>query len=125
MSYFAQIDENDNVLTIVVVEKETVESGQLGDPKFWIETDLYTREGVHYGENDQPDGGIPLRGNYAIIGGKYDRVNDVFYESQPYPSWTISAPSWRWVPPVPKPPRSEIYANMWNESTLSWDQVPR
>jgi hypothetical protein len=125
MSYFAQIDDNDYVVTIVVVEKETVESGQLGDPKYWIETDRYTRAGVHYGEDDQPDGGTPLRGNYAVIGAKYDRKNDVFYPPRPFASWTISAPDWTWKPPVPKPPRSELTVNVWNETKLCWEQVPR
>jgi hypothetical protein len=125
MSYFAQLDENDNVLNIVVLEKSDAESGQHGDPRLLIETDPRTFFGIHFGENGEPDNGTPLRGNYAIIGGKYDRVHDVFYNTQPYPSWTISAPTWRWTPPVEKPQRSEMFVNVWNESTLSWDQVPR
>jgi len=125
MAHFAQINEHDIVINVIVVEKEDIDSGRLGDPKFWIETDKHTRYNVHYGENDTPDGGEPLRGNYASVGGKYDRINDVFYPIQPFPSWTISAPDWSWKPPVAKPPRSETHANVWNESTLSWDQIPR
>lgn len=125
MSYFAQIDENDNVVNVIIVEKEDIESGRFGDPKSWIETDIHTRFNVHYGENNEPDGGTPFRGNYATIGGKYDRVHDVFYGIQPFPSWKINESDWDWKPPTPKPPRSDVYANVWNEETLSWDQVPR
>jgi hypothetical protein len=125
MGYFAHLDENDVVTNIIIVEKEDIESGLFGNSEFWIETDIHTRYNIHYGENNEPDDGTPLRGNYAVIGGKYDRVNDVFYPIQPYTSWTISAPDWKWIPPTPKPPRSETHANIWNEETLSWEQVPR
>lgn len=123
MSYFAQIDENNNVINVIVVEKEDIESGRFGDPKFWVETDFYTARGIHYGENGAPDGGTPFRGNYASIGGKYDKVHDVFYEPQPFPSWSISGPDWCWKPPIPKPPKTETTRNVWNEETLSWDQI--
>ena len=125
MLHFAQLDENDNVVNIIVADTETIESGQFGDKNLFVETDKHTQFGVHYDENNNPDGGIPMRGNYATIGGKYDRAHDVFYTKQPFPSWTIKAPEWRWTPPIPKPPRSETTVNVWNESTLSWDQVPR
>jgi len=125
MSYFAHLDKDDNVISVVVVDKEDIESGRLGDKKFWVETNNRTFYGVHYDANGQPDGGTPLRANYASIGGKYDRTNDVFYEARPFASWTISAPDWKWTPPIPKPARSEVYANVWNETTRSWDQVPR
>ena len=54
MSYFAQLDENDIVVNVIVVEKEDIESGRFGDPKFWIETDLFTRHNVHYDSNNNP-----------------------------------------------------------------------
>jgi hypothetical protein len=125
MAHFANLDENDTVINVIVVDKECVEAGKFGDPYYWKETDMFTANGLHRDEFGNPDGGIPLRGNYASIGGKYDRENDVFYDAQPYPSWTISGPEWRWMPPVPKPPRSDTMVNVWNESTLSWDQVIR
>ena len=125
MAYFAHLDENGIVLNIVIADKESIESGQHGDPKFWVETDRQTHGNIHYGEDGLPDGGEPLRGNYAVIGGRYDRINDVFYPIQPYPSWYIGPPDWQWKAPIPKPPRSETTVNVWNESTHTWDQVPR
>ena len=125
MGYFAKLDENDIVVSVNIFDKEDIESGRLGDPTFWVETDINTRGGVHYDENNNPDGGIALRGNTATIGQKYDRINDVFYPHKPFPSWTISGPDWVWKPPVPKPPRSDVYVNVWNEDTQSWDKVSR
>jgi hypothetical protein len=63
-----------------------------------------------------------IRANYAGIGYTYDQTNDVFYAPQPYPSWTISAPTWQWQPPVPYPDDGKIY--IWDEATLSWVEVP-
>ena len=89
----------------------------------WIQTSYNTRGGTHYApsppnEPDTPDGGTALRANYATVGGYYDSTNDVFYGEQPFPSWTISAPTWTWTPPVPHP-QDGMYD--WNEETLSWD----
>jgi hypothetical protein len=125
MSHYAHLDENDNVINVIVVDKEKIESGQFGDPRFWVETDRHTSYGIHYGEDGKPDGKPPFRGNHATIGGVYDRVNDVFYTGRPFLSWRISGPDWIWKPPVPKPPRTNKIVNVWNESTHSWDQFPR
>ena len=63
-----------------------------------------------------------LRANYAGLGYTYDAVNDVFYAPQPYPSWTISAPTWQWQAPVPYPNDGKNY--VWDEATLSWVLSP-
>lgn len=78
MAHFAQVDENDVVIQVIVAEQEFIDSGLVGDPASWIQTSYNTRGGIHYGPDGEPDGGIALRGNYASIGGTYDRVNDVF-----------------------------------------------
>jgi hypothetical protein len=78
MSHFAQVDENDVVVQVIVAEQDFIDSGLVGDPASWIQTSYNTRNGIHYGPDGEPDGGIALRGNYACIGGMYDRVNDVF-----------------------------------------------
>jgi hypothetical protein len=125
MSYFAEIDENDIVVNIVVCEKSDIESGEFGDPNKWVETDPHTHGNVHYDKDTNiPDDGTPLRGNYASIGAKYDRKNDVFYPLKPiYDSWVISGPSWEWQPPVPKP-QSDTVKYKWNEPTISWIVKP-
>ena len=89
MSHFAKV-ENNLVTQVIVAEQDFISTGALGDPASWIQTSYNTRGGVHYGQDGNPDGGVALRGNYAGIGYTYDRANDVFYPSQPYPSWIIS-----------------------------------
>jgi hypothetical protein len=115
MPYFAQV-ENGIVLDVISVDQTVIDSGLFGIG--WIKTSYNTHGGVHYGQDGQPDGGIALRANYAGIGYTYDEVNDVFYAPQPYPSWTISAPTWTWQPPVPYPDDGKMYT--WDEETQSW-----
>ena len=123
--YFAKVPKIVNnkgtVITVIKAEQDIIDSGALGDSAMWIQTSYNTRGGVHYGQDGQPDGGVALRANYASIGYTYDQINDVFYAPQPYPSWTISAPTWLWQAPVPYPTDGKQY--YWDEATLSWVEV--
>jgi hypothetical protein len=107
------------VVNGIVAEQEFFDTFVDTSPGTWIQTSYNTYGGLHLDpETRQPDGGIALRGNYATIGGIYDSTNDVFYSQQPYPSWTISAPTWTWQPPVPYP--TDVQNYYWDEETLSW-----
>ena len=120
MSHFAKI-ENGIVTQVIVANDDFVVSDKIGDQVVWKQTSYNTRGNVHYGSDGLPDGGVALRGNYAGIGYIYDSVNDVFYAPQPYPSWTISAPTWIWQPPTPHPNDGKNYG--WDEATLSWVEI--
>jgi hypothetical protein len=110
MSHYAKVVDG-KVTQVIVAEADFFNTFIDTSPGEWIQTSYNTRGGVH------PEG-RPLRGNYAGIGFTYDRENDVFYPSQPYPSWTISAPTWTWTAPVPYPTDDKIYN--WNEATRTW-----
>ena len=118
MSHYAKV-ENGIVTEVIVADAYfvTTLSGQ------YIQTSYNTRGGVHYSaETGKPDGGMPVRGNYAGIGYVYDAANDVFYPPQPFPSWTISAPTWTWTAPTPMPTDGKPYT--WNEETKAWVEQP-
>ena len=125
MSHFAYVpnivDGIGTVERVLVIEQDVIDSGLFGMPLAFYQTSYNTRGGVHYGQDGQPDGGVALRGNYAGIGDTYDQVNDVFYAPQPYPSWTISAPTWEWQAPVPYPATGGPY--QWDEATQTWVAV--
>lgn len=121
MAHFALVNAQGIVEQVIVAEQDVIDSGLFGNPTSWVQTSYNTRGGVHYGSDNQPDGGVALRANYAGIGYTYDAQNDVFYAPQPYPSWTISAPDWIWQPPVSYPQDGEVY--VWNESSLSWSKI--
>jgi hypothetical protein len=121
MSYFAKV-ENGVVTRVIAAKQDVIDSGLLGDPSLWVQTSYNTRGGVHYApDSDTPDGGVALRANYAGLGFIYDSTHDVFYPQQPFPSWSISAPTWMWEAPVPYPTDKKLY--YWDEPTLSWKLI--
>lgn len=122
MSHYAQIDENNKVIQVIVAEQDFINTGAVGDPARWIQTSYNTRGGVHYGADGQPDGGVAMRKNYAGIGYSYDPSRDAFIPPQPYPSWSLDERSCNWQPPVPMPTDTE-HMYSWNEETQTWNQV--
>lgn len=120
MAHFAKV-ENGTVTQVVVAEADFIATGALGDPASWIQTSYNTRGNVHYGPDGQPDGGEAVRGNYAGIGYVYDKLNDVFYAPQPFPSWILNIGSWTWEAPVSYPTDGKLYS--WDEETKNWKEL--
>jgi len=130
MAHFAQINENNIVVQVIVVDtKDTstadgVEKESIGEAfcerllgGTWKKTSYNTQFNKH------TNGGSPLRGNYAGAGYIYDSVHDVFYPPQPYPSWSISAETnWTWEAPVAMPSDGKSY--FWNEDSKTWVEQP-
>lgn len=118
MAHFAKLDENNKIITVVVVhnnellDENGVEQEQKGinflkslfgqDTK-WVQTS-YNKK---------------FRYNYAAIDGKYDPVNDAFIERQRYPSWTLDE-TFNWKPPVPMPSDTDLYSYQWDEENQVW-----
>lgn len=122
--YFAELDENDVVVQILASgdECESVEneiSGliSISGHNRWVQTykDDETRR-------------------YAMIGGIYDRENNVFIDKKPdaYPSWVLQEDG-SWAPPIDYPSLiaesdwPEEYGDYminqryyWNEDSVSW-----
>ena len=134
MAHYAQIDSNNIVTQVIVVADADTADAQGNHMESigiafcqrliggnWKQTSYNTQGGTH------TNGGTPFRGNYAGIGYTYDPTNDVFYAPQPYPSWTISAPTWTWTPPVPYPTdvgtKESPKRYNWDEETRTWDLV--
>jgi hypothetical protein len=115
MSHFAQIDENNIVVQVIVAEQDVIDTGLFGNPSSWIQTSYNT----HGGEHSQ--GGTPLRKNYAGIGYTYDVARDGFIAPQPYPSWVLDEGTCQWIAPTPMPTDDKIYN--WDEATTSWVEV--
>jgi hypothetical protein len=95
MAEFSQINEEGIVQQVIIAEQEFIDSGAMGDSSNWV-------QGI---------GGI---------GSTYDKTNDVFIRSQPFPSWTLDA-SFEWQAPTAKPDDGKYYT--WNEDTQAWDEV--
>ena len=113
MSHFAQIDDNNTVVQVIVVEQDVSDTGLFGPKEKWIQTSYNTHGGVHL------LGGTPLRKNYAGIGYTYDPVNDCFVPPKPFPSWTLDTQTCLWQAPVAMPVQEGKYFT-WDEDTTSW-----
>lgn len=113
MAHFAQLDESNIVIKVIVVaNEELLEDGVESEAKGvafcqsllggnWIQTS--------YNGN--------IRKNYAGIGMHYDPIADHFFAPQPYPSWTLDADA-IWQAPVARPIDGKFYS--WDEATLNW-----
>jgi len=115
VSHFAEIDENNVVLRVIVAEQDFINSGAVGDPTRWIQTSYNTQRGQHV------LGGTPLRKNYAGIGFMYDPKRDAFIPPRPsYESWYLDEETCTWEPPVPYPRDGKDY--IWEEALQEWKE---
>lgn len=120
MAHFAQLDENNIVLQVIVVNNNdtSTEDGVenenigiafcrslLGEDTNWKQTSYNNT----------------FRKNYAGIGYRYDEIYDAFEPPKPYPSWLLDYDTFRWYAPVLYPNDGLSY--IWNEDKLSWDKI--
>jgi hypothetical protein len=107
MSHWAEIDENNIVLRVLVGDNNEPDEGEAFINKLggtWIKTS--------YNGN--------IRGIYAGKGYYYNREEDIFVAPQPYPSWVRNGSIWQ--APVPMPTDGQRYR--WVEENLNWQVIP-
>jgi hypothetical protein len=107
MSHWAEIDENNIVIRVLVGDNNESDEGEafmnsLGGT--WIKTS--------YNGN--------IRKNFAAIGCEYNLVRDAFIPVKPFDSWVLNETTCRWEAPVamPEPKLDEMC--QWNESAQEW-----
>jgi hypothetical protein len=109
MSHWAELDENNIVIRVVVGDNDKPGEGyqelvdNLGGR--WVQTS--------YNGN--------FRKQFAGFDFAYDEANDVFISPPPFPSWVLNE-SFDWEPPVARPREDRLY--FWNEETVSWTLPP-
>lgn len=118
MSHFAKLDENNVVLEVQVVFDSDISNEEDRDAK-GVEFLTQLSGGHANWKQTSPTGSI--RKNYAVVGGTYDPVNDVFIPPKPFPSMILDE-TFNWVHSVLPPRDNKIYE--WNEATLSWVLQP-
>lgn len=107
MAHFAELDDNNTVIRVLVVPDTDEHRGQqylavdllLGGT--WIQCSFNGR----------------IRKQFPGAGFTYDAAADVFIAPQPYPSWTLNA-SYDWQPPTAMPIDGNRY--YWDETALNW-----
>lgn len=118
MAHFAQLDDNNIILNVIVVNNEDIldDAGQESE-----EVGVQFCKNLFGGEWVQTSYNGNFRKRYASIGGAYDPVNDIFIEPKPMPSWILNN-DFNWVPPVPYPEDGIEYG--WDEAKLQWVAIP-
>ena len=118
MAHFAQIDENNVVLQVIVVNNSDCldENGNESEP-----VGVSFCQSLLGGNWKQTSYNGNMRKNYAGIGYNYDEQRNAFIAPQPYPSWTLVEETCRWSAPVAMPTDDKRY--IWNESTISWNVI--
>ena len=108
MAHFAEIDNNNIVIRVIVADdSKTEEEIQQKYKGVWKK--------ASYNNN--------LRGQFAGVGYKYHATEDVFSPPKPYNSWTLGSDG-TWVPPTAKPTdETSTMFYEWNEDNQVWDQV--
>lgn len=118
MAHFAQLDENNTVVQVIVVHNNELldENGQESEAKGvafcqnlfggnWIQTS--------YNGN--------FRKKYAGYGDTYDHQRDAFISPKPYASWILNEDTCKWESPVSMPNDGKRY--IWDEEQTNWIEV--
>jgi hypothetical protein len=103
MSHWAELDDNNQVIRVIVGDNNTSDEGEsfvnlLGG--VWVKTS--------YNNN--------IRGVYAGVGYSYNAQEDIFVTPQPYPSWTRNGSFWD--APIAMPDDNKFYN--WDEEVGAW-----
>ena len=109
MSHFAEIDNENKVIRVLVGDNSMPNEGydwfveNLGGT--WIKTS--------YNKN--------IRKNFAQEGYTYDEGRDAFIPPKPYPSWLLDEDTCLWQPLTSMPNDEKMYE--WDESILDWKVI--
>jgi hypothetical protein len=120
MAHFAQLDENNSVVRVVVVNnQELLDDNGTEQEQKGIEFCEFLFGGIW----KQTSYNANFRKNYAGVGYTYRADIDAFVPPQPYLSWVLNENA-QWEPPVPMPEDVEMPEGskmyFWDEANQSW-----
>ena len=126
MAHFAQLDDNNVVLQVVVVDnKDTKDANGVEKENIGIAH----LEKILGGTWKQTSYNSSFRKNFAGIGCTYDAGRDAFIGPKPFNSWVLDETTCIWGAPTPMPSdASELQPNEyyeWDEATVSWIKKTR
>jgi len=121
MAHFAQLDENNVVLQVIVVHNNECKDANGNESE---DAGIAFCKSI-FGENTiwkQTSYNGNIRKNYAGIGYTYDSSREAFISPSPFPSWILDEQTCRWNSPVPMPTDGKNYH--WAEKLVSWMEMP-
>jgi len=118
MAHFAQLDDNNVVVNVIVIANEVLLDSE------GIEQE---QKGIDFcqellgGKWIQTSYNKSFRANFAGVGCVYDPERDVFITQKPYPSWVLDETTFNYKAPIEKPTsNTDDYFWTWNEDRLEW-----
>lgn len=125
MAHFAQLDENNVVLQVIVIDnKDTADAN--GVEKEHIGAAFC--EKLLGGTWKQTSYNGTIRKNYAGIGYTYNESIDAFVAPKPYASWVLNEETARYEAPTAMPTDADAQAGeyyRWDEETTAWVKETR
>jgi len=124
MAHFAELNNSNEVLQVVVISNEDVNDhgGDLSvEAENFVKTIVpFNPTGVAWKQTSYNNS---FRKQYAGINYSYDPSKDKFISVKPYPSWSLDSND-DWEAPVTYPTITEIDSNrvyiFWDESNQKW-----
>ena len=114
MAHWAEIDENNIVLRVLVGDN----NDPAGDEGYsWLINNL----GGTWIKTSYNAASNGFRKNYAGIGYTYDEQRDAFIPPKTFDSWILDEEKCQWKAPVEYPSDGKYYS--WNEDTVSWVEM--
>lgn len=119
MAHFAELDENNKVLRVIVVDNAiTHDENGIEQESLGV---TYCKQ--LFGENTkwvQTSYNNSFRNVFASKDYTYFPEKDIFLPEQPYPSWVPGDKTW--LPPIPELEGEDWE---WDEPSLSWKKIIR
>jgi hypothetical protein len=124
MAHFAELDENDVVVNVLVVNNDVItidgEESELVGIEFL--NSIYGHKRWKKTSYNAAENGY--RKHYCGKGFTYNGEWDAFVPPQPYPSWKLDYTTFTWEAPVTKPASQEGFELRWAEHRKEWIQFP-
>ena len=116
MAHFAQLDENNIVIQVIVVHNnELLDNGIESEEKgIAFCQSLFGEDTVW----KQTSYNGTFRKTMAGVGSLYNTLRDAFLGLKPYPSWVLNNETYTWEAPTPRPDDGKLYA--WDDYTNNW-----
>lgn len=115
MAHFAEIDKEYNVLRVIVVNDGDIKD-DMGKESELIGRQFCNR--LFGGEWVQTSYNSKFRKQFAVVGGKYLALPDVFIPPKPFDSWYLDA-NYEWRAPRAKPNKPDCFV-YWDEAVKDW-----
>lgn len=118
MAHFAELDNNNIVLQVIVVENENTQD------KNGNEVEAIGAEFCHNllgGRWIQTSYNSKIRNTFAAIGYEYLPDKDIFRSPKPFNSWIWSDEKLKWEAPIPYPDDTLMY--QWDENIRDWEAI--